>query len=82
MSDPKTITEATTLGELREQLLLAEVIALRVYPPVDGKAPRAASLHHATGFHVGYGATEATAIESAFVALRRALPARASQILG
>lgn len=33
MHDPNnTITEQTTLAELREQRLLLEVIALRVYP--------------------------------------------------
>lgn len=73
MSDPMNITETTTLGELREQLLLCDVIALRLYPPVDSEEPRAASLHHATGFHVGYGKTEAAAIEAAFVKLRRVL---------
>lgn len=73
MPDPKNITESTTLGELREQLLLLDVIALRLYPPVDSDEPRAASLHHETGFHVGYGQTEAAAIEAAFVELRRVL---------
>ena len=73
MIDPKNITEATTLAELRDQLLLAEVIALRLYPPIDSEEPRAASLHHATGFYVGYGMTEAAAIEAAFVKLRHAL---------
>jgi hypothetical protein len=71
--DPKNITEMTTLAELHVQLLLAEVIALRIYPPMDSEEPRAASLHHATGFYVGHGPTEAVAIEAAFVELRRAL---------
>lgn len=73
MPDPMNITETTTLGELREYLLLCDVIALRLYPPVGSEEPRAASLHHASGAHVGYGPTEATAIEAAFIKLRRAI---------
>ena len=73
MPDPKNITEETTLGELREQLLLLEVIALRLVPPWDSEEEVAASVHHATGFYVGTGPTQATAIEAAFVKLRRAL---------
>lgn len=75
MPDPKNITEGTTLGELREQRLLLGVIGLRIYPNVEGsdKSLLAASVHHATGFYVGTGATEAAAIEAAFVQLRRAL---------
>jgi hypothetical protein len=83
--DPKPITEATTLGELRAQRLLYEVIAIRVYPSVkawmEGRAvegkelqgPVEANVHHRTGFYLGTGETEATAIEAAFVELRRAL---------
>jgi hypothetical protein len=73
MADPKNITEETTIAELGEQLLLLDVIALRIYPPLDNEAARAACMHHATGFHVGHGPTEATAIEAAFSQLRRAL---------
>ena len=73
MLDPKNITETTTLAELREQCLLLEVISLRIYPPIDSEDPRAATVHHATGFYVGTGSTEATAIEAAFTKLRRAL---------
>ena len=85
MPDPKNITEETTLAELREQRLLLEVIALRVYPSVNAwmegaavegqelQGPMEASVHHATGFYVGTGPTEATAIEDAFAKLRRAL---------
>ena len=74
MADPKNITETTTLAELREQCLLLEVIALRLGPPWDGSEDVvAASVHHATGFHVGTGPTEAVAIEAAFAKLRRAL---------
>lgn len=73
MPNPLNITETTTLGELREHLLLCDVIALRLYPPVGREEPRAASLHHASGIHVGYGPTEATAIEAAFIKLHRAL---------
>jgi hypothetical protein len=78
MPDPKIITETTTLAELREQLLLFKIIALRIYPPLHmhSKDPIGASLHHATGFHVGTGSTEATAIEAAFVSLRQALQLR------
>lgn len=70
MPDPKNITEETTLGELREQRLLLGVLGIRIYPDKDQLA---ASVHHATGFYVGTGTTEATAIEAAFVQLRRAL---------
>lgn len=73
MPDPLSITETTTLGELRAHLLRCDVLALRLYPPVNREELRAASLHHASGFHVGYGLTEARAIEAAFVELRRAL---------
>ena len=72
MPDPKNITEETTLAELREQCLLLEVISLRLYPPMNGEG-RAAGAHHATGLYEGTGPTEATAIEAAFVKLRRAL---------
>jgi len=82
--DPKNITEETTLGELREQRLLLEVIAIRVYPSlseaVEASTRREAFegileavVHHATGFYQGTGPTEATAIEAAFAKLRRAL---------
>lgn len=86
MPDPKNITETTTLAELREQRLLLEIIALRVYPSFEGyfegtttrqevleKTLCEASVHHATGFYTGTGPTEATAIEAAFAKLRRAL---------
>ena len=81
MPDPKNITEVTTLAELREQCQLLDVIALRVYPSLagamEGRAELLeASVHHvgrAVGFYVGQGPTQATAIEAAFVKLRRAL---------
>lgn len=84
MPDPKPITEETTLGELREQRLLLEVIAIRVYPSLDHAVETTsrqealagvleANVHHATGFYAGHGPTEATAIEAAFAKLRRAL---------
>jgi hypothetical protein len=85
MPVPKSITETTTLAELREQLLLFKVRALHIdlvgaiYPPFPGKPGKpalTASLHHATGFHVGTGPTEATAIETAFVSLRQAFQLR------
>jgi len=77
-TDPKNITEATTLAELREQCLLLNVIALRITPSLESAMEGhpellEASAHHATGFHVGRGPTQATAIEAAFVKLRRAL---------
>ena len=72
MPDPKNITEATTLAELREQCLLLEVISLRLYPPMNGEG-RTAGAHHATGIYLGTGTTEAAAIEAAFVKLRHAL---------
>lgn len=71
MPDPKNITEATTLAELREQKLLLEVIALRIYAHEDGDL--AACVHQANGFFEGRGPTEAAAIEAAFTKLRRAL---------
>ena len=76
--DPKNITEATTLGELHEQLTLLAVIALRIYPSFEARQAGEedileASVHHATGFHVGRGSTQATAIEAALSQLRRAL---------
>lgn len=78
MPDPKNITEATTLGELHEQLILLDVIALRIYPSLEARQAGEedvleASVHHPTGFHVGRGSTQATAIEAALVKLRRAL---------
>lgn len=73
MSDPKNITETTTLAELREQCLLLEVISLRLSPPLDSDEARAATVLHASGVYVGTGLTEATAIEAAFSRLRRAL---------
>lgn len=74
MPDPKNITEQTTLAELREQRLLLGVIGLRLYPASQGdQRLLAASPHHASGFYDGVGPTEATAIEAAFVKLRRAL---------
>jgi hypothetical protein len=76
--DPKNITEETTLAELREQLQLHAVISLRIYPSLAAALEGhpellEASVHHATGFYVGRGLTEAIAIEAAFSALRRAL---------
>lgn len=85
MPDPKNITEETTLAELREQRLLLGIIAIRIYPSVKAwlegdtvegqelQGPLEASVHHATGFYVGTGPTEATAIEAAFGKLRCAL---------
>jgi hypothetical protein len=73
MPDPKNITEATTLADLREQRLLLGVISLRIYPSIESKNAVAAGAHHETGLYVGTGPTEATAIEAAFAKLRRAL---------
>jgi hypothetical protein len=84
MPDPKNITEETTLGELREQRLLLEVISLRIGPSLEYAVEAStrrkalegilqAVVHHATGFYEGTGPTEATAIEAAFAELRRAL---------
>ena len=73
MADPKNITESTTLAELREQRLLLNVIALRIYPSLEGSGLLESSAHHATGFYMGTGPTEATAIEAAFAKLRCAL---------
>ncbi len=79
MPDPKNVTEEMTLGELREQLQLLNVIALRLGPPgtivgtAMGEEGVAASVHHATGFYIGMGPTEAAAIEAAFVKLRHVL---------
>jgi hypothetical protein len=75
VSSSKNITAATTLGELREQLQLFNIIALRIVPSLDGDSDDLldASLHHATGLYVGTGSTEAEAIEAAFAKLRAAL---------
>ena len=73
MPDPKNITEETTLGELREQRRLLEVTALRIVPSRNGEGLLDAGVHHATGFYVGTGPTEAAAIEAAFVKLRHSL---------
>ena len=79
MPDPKNITEATTLAELREQRTLLGVIELHIYRPSDGEGV-VASAHHARGFFEGRGPTEANAIEAAFAKLRRALlPERLQQ---
>src|SRR5437773_423652 len=72
--DPKPITEATTLAELREQRVLLEIISIRIYPSIDGAVEAStrrdalqgvleAVVNHPTGFFVGVGATEASAIE-------------------
>ena len=74
--DPKNITEETTLGELREQLSLLEVTALRlVLSDADDADDEGviAGVHHATGFYDGTGPTQAAAIETALVKLRRTL---------
>jgi len=81
MPDPTPITEETTLAKLREQRLLLEVIAIRLYPAIEGWTEDEegiaglleASVHHATGFYTGTGPTEATAIEAAFSKLRQVL---------
>lgn len=91
MIDPKSITETTTLAELREQRLLLGVIAIRIYPSFKGAVEAAtrqealeglleASVHHATGFYEGTGPTEATAIEAAFTKLRAALLAETLKV--
>lgn len=70
MPDPKNITEATTLSELREQRLLLGVHTLRVYASEAGMA---ACVDYEKGFFTGTGPTEAAAIEAAFAKLRREL---------
>ena len=86
MTHAQPITETTTLAELREQRLLLGVIAIRIYPSMKAwlegavdeqqglrSHPLEASVHHRSGFYVGTGLTEATAIEAAFEKLRHAL---------
>lgn len=70
MPDPKNITEATTLAELREQRLLLGVHTLRVYASEAGMT---ACVDYEKGFFTGTGPTEAAAIEAAFAKLRREL---------
>jgi hypothetical protein len=70
--DPKKITEQSTLGDLREQRELLSVTTLSLMPHLEGG--RACIVMSKTGgLHVGRGATEAEAIESAFTSLRIAL---------
>ena len=71
MPDPKNITEETTLAELREQRILLGVHTLRVYAAESGGMT--ACVDYAKGFFIGTGATEAAAIEAAFIKLRREL---------
>ena len=73
MPDPKPIIEATTLGELRDQLSLLRVTALRIVRSDAANESVIAGIHHATGFYDGTGSTEAAAIEAALIKLRRAL---------
>lgn len=70
MPDPKTITETTTLAELRAQRLLLSVVSLRVSTRADDRALLTARADHVTGSYEGSGPTEATAIEAAFTKLR------------
>lgn len=75
MADPKIITETTTLAELREQLNLLDVVALRIITFPEGVS---ATLHHANAVpnvYMGTGTTHAAAIEAACRELRRALRA-------
>ena len=71
--DPKSITEETTLGELREQRQLLGVIALQLHRPATGGDAVAVTIHHPSGFFTGSGPTDASAIEVAFAKIRRAL---------
>ena len=73
MPDPKPIIEATTLGELRDQLSLLRVTALRIVRSDAANESVIAGIHHATGFYDGTGSTEAAAIEAALIKLRQAL---------
>ena len=73
MPDPKNITETTTLAELREQRKLLGVTAIQLHRPATGEDLVAATIHHQSGFFMATGPTDATAIEAAFVKLRRAL---------
>jgi hypothetical protein len=71
----RTITEATTLAELREQRLLLGISALRVVPSLEGASEGLleARAQHATGSCTGLGPTAAEAIEAAFAKLRSTL---------
>ena len=75
MSDPKSISSRSSPSVVASVLQFFGVIALRIVPSLDGDSDDLldASLHHATGFHVGTGSTEAEAIEAAFAKLRRTL---------
>lgn len=69
--DPKNITGATTLTELREQRELLGLSALMVFPNTDNCM--AIAQHPVAGTCLATGATEADAIEAAFVKVRKAL---------
>jgi hypothetical protein len=78
--DPAKITETTTLGQLREQLKLLKVASLQLKGSSTDDTVEAVVLHEGDplkdlgpAFYTGKGTTPATAIETAFSALRRAL---------
>lgn len=80
--DPAKITEATTLGQLREQLHVLKIVSLQIKGSTDGviEVIKAVVLHGGDplkdlrpAFYTGTGPTPATAIETAFSAVRRAL---------
>jgi hypothetical protein len=72
MSDPKKITEQTTLGELAVQRAILGITGLQIFADLGGGV-RGALAHHATGAHIGRGRTEAIAIEDAFASVRRSM---------
>lgn len=74
--DPRRITEQTTLGELAVQRAMLGVSALTLMRDLNGQLT--AIVQSTSGLHIGQGATEAAAIDTAFASLRLAmLPAPA-----
>jgi hypothetical protein len=80
-TQPKNITEQTTMAELSEQRDLLGVTALMLFTNIDGTRTALAQ-HRVHNSFLGQGPTEAAAIESAFSQLRRAtLPPELRAIL-
>lgn len=79
---PKNITEETTLGELGEQRKLLGVTSMMLFCSLNGVHRTVIAQHPEHGAFSGEGATEAQAIEAAFVQLRRAtLPPELRELL-
>jgi hypothetical protein len=71
LTQPKNITEQTTMAELSAQRDLLGVTALMLFTNLDGTRTALAQ-HRVHNSFLGQGPTEAAAIEAAFAQLRRA----------